>query len=65
MPDYADTAPALLIKKMGGMVLLIVGFLLAVLGYTNDSNSLATLGVLLLVGGLVLLVLKIFRRNQP
>jgi hypothetical protein len=65
MPDYADTSPTLLIKKMGGVALLVLGFLFIALGYINDSNALAMFGGLVLLGGLALLVLKIFRRNQP
>jgi uncharacterized membrane protein YidH (DUF202 family) len=64
MPDQVAETPVLLIKKMGGLLLLIVGFLLAALGYENGSNGLAMLGIVLVAIGIVLLVLKIFRRNQ-
>jgi uncharacterized membrane protein YjjP (DUF1212 family) len=64
MPEYAGEKPVLLIKKMGGLVLLLFGFVLAALGYANESNGIIILGVLLLIGGMVLLVLKIYRRNQ-
>jgi hypothetical protein len=65
MTDEAAPAPILLIKKIAGVALLILGLLLTVLGYGNSSRGLLTFGVLVLIGGLVLLVLKIFRRNQP
>jgi hypothetical protein len=65
MPEHSGEKPLLLMKKMGGPVLLLFGFILAALGYANGSNVLTVTGVLLLVGGIILLVLKIHRRNQP
>jgi hypothetical protein len=65
MPDYASDTPIFLVKKVGGLVLLILGLLLIVLGYGYESNGLLILGVLVLAGGIALLVLKIVRRNQP
>ncbi len=65
MPEDVGTTPALLIKKMAGVALLILGVLLIMLAYSSDSNRLAIFGALVLLGGLVLLVLKIFRRNPP
>jgi hypothetical protein len=64
MPNTATETPVLLIKKMGGVVLLLLGLLLTALGYSNGSNGVATLGFVLLAGGVALLVLKILRRNE-
>ena len=36
-----------------------------VLGYTEGSNGIKALGGVLLAGGIILLILKIYRRNQP
>jgi hypothetical protein len=64
MVAYADEKPVLLIKKLGGVVLLIVGLLLAALGFANGSTMIGSLGVLVLAAGAVLLALKIARRNE-
>ena len=64
MVAYAGEKPVLLIKKLGGLLLLVFGFLLLAAGYNNGSTGLGVLGMLLLAGGVVLLALKIARRNQ-
>ena len=64
MANAAGT-PILLIKKVGGLFLVLAGFLLLASGLGSDSRALTTLGSLTLVGGLALLVLKIMRRNAP
>jgi hypothetical protein len=56
--------PILLIKKLGGILLLLFGLLLTALGLSDDSTGLTTLGILLLAAGAILMVLKIIRRNQ-
>jgi drug/metabolite transporter (DMT)-like permease len=56
--------PILLIKKLGGILLLFFGLLLTALGLSDDSTGLTTLGILLLAAGAILMVLKIIRRNQ-
>ena len=61
----AAGTPMLLIKKVGGLFLVVVGFLLMASGLGSDSRALTTLAILMLVGGLALLVLKIMRRNAP
>ncbi|MET3908614.1 putative membrane protein [Bradyrhizobium sp. S3.3.6] len=54
----------LLIKKLGGLFAIIIGCLLTAVGVTFESSGTTLVGVLLLVIGAVLLVLKIVRRNQ-
>jgi drug/metabolite transporter (DMT)-like permease len=60
----ASERPILLIKKLGGVLLLLFGLLLTALGLSNESNGLTTIGILLLVAGAIFLALKIVRRNQ-
>lgn len=56
--------PILLIKKLGGILLLLFGLLLTALGLNSDSGGLTTIGIILLVAGAIFLALKIIRRNQ-
>jgi hypothetical protein len=65
MPDTAGQTPILAVKKMGGIVLIILGLLLTAWGFSYGYTWLGILGVLLLVGGGVLLALKVIRRNPP
>jgi hypothetical protein len=65
MAAHAGEKPILLIKKLGGLVLLLFGFLLLAAGYSGGSTGLSVLGMLLLAAGAILLALKIARRNQP
>ena len=60
----AAERPILLIKKLGGILLLFFGLLLTALGLSNDATGLTTLGIILLAAGAILMVLKIIRRNQ-
>jgi drug/metabolite transporter (DMT)-like permease len=53
----------LLLKKVGGLVLLVCGVVLAALAYEDGSTGRAILGVLLAAAGIMLMVLKIVRRN--
>jgi uncharacterized membrane protein HdeD (DUF308 family) len=67
--EYATMAlagerPILLIKKLGGVLLLVFGLLLTALGFNSESTGLTAIGILLLAAGAILLVLKIIRRNQ-
>lgn len=54
----------LLIKKLGGVFLVILGCLLTAVGINLQSTGVIVLGVVLLVLGAILLALKIIRRNQ-
>ena len=60
----ADETPILLIKKLGGIALLIVGLLIAALGFANGSTMAGSLGIVVLAAGAVLLALKVARRNE-
>jgi uncharacterized membrane protein len=56
--------PILLIKKLGGVLLLVFGLLLTALGFTSESSGLTAIGIVLLVAGAIFLTLKIIRRNR-
>ncbi|WP_046866500.1 hypothetical protein [Microvirga massiliensis] len=62
MAAYAKDKPVFLSKKLGGL-LLICGSLLAALAYSDGTTGLNVPGILL-AGGVILLVLRIVRRNQ-
>jgi hypothetical protein len=64
MSGQAGEGLILLIKKLGGLGLTIVGCLLTAEGFHLRSTGLITLGVIFLAAGVILLVLKIVRRNQ-
>ncbi|MBZ9655978.1 hypothetical protein [Phyllobacterium lublinensis] len=53
-----------LFKKLGGLIVIILGFLITASGYRYGSTEYLTLGIALIGIGLVLLVLMIVRRNQ-
>jgi hypothetical protein len=55
----------LLLKKSAAVLLLLLGILLAVVGLYEESSPVIAVGFLSLLGGVVLLVLKIVWRNQP
>lgn len=54
----------LLVKKLGGLIAIIIGCLLTAVGVSFESSGTTFLGVLFLAVGAILLVLKIIRRNQ-
>jgi hypothetical protein len=54
----------LLTKKLGGLFAIILGCLLTAVGVTFEYGGTTFIGVLLLIVGAALLVLKIVRRNQ-
>jgi hypothetical protein len=60
----AREKPVLLLKKLGALALLLIGFLLAALGYHDRSTGLTIIGIVLIAAGLALWALKIIRRNQ-
>jgi hypothetical protein len=57
-------SPILLIKKLGGLLLLVIGLVMTALGANYGSTALIMLGTVMLVAGIALLALKIYRRNQ-
>ncbi|MHC2285418.1 hypothetical protein [Bradyrhizobium barranii] len=54
----------LLVKKLGGLLAIIAGCLLTAVGVTFESGGTTFLGVLFLIVGAILLVLKIMKRNE-
>lgn len=57
------STPTLLIKKLAGVFLLVIGFLLTATGMSTGYSGLTIIGWILLATGVVLLVMKILRRN--
>ena len=64
MVARAGEGCVLLGKKLYGLYLIILGFVLTAVGIYSTSTGLAVLGGLSLVAGLILLALKIARRNE-
>ena len=64
MAAQTSDGHVLLVKKLGGLFAIIVGCLLTAVGVTFEYSGTTFIGVLLLVIGAVLLVLKIVRRNE-
>lgn len=64
MAVYAEDKPVLLIKKFAALVFLLFGFLMTATGFANQSTPLAVIGALMLSIGVLLLVLKVVRRNR-
>ncbi|MCA1396788.1 hypothetical protein AB7M47_005124 [Bradyrhizobium elkanii] len=64
MVARASDGQLLLVKKLGGLIAILVGCLLTAVGVTFESTSTIVVGVLFLVLGAALLTLKIMRRNQ-
>ena len=64
MVAQASDGPLLLVKKLGGLFAVIIGCLLTAVGVTFEAPDTTIVGILFLVVGAVLLVLKIMRRNQ-
>lgn len=65
MAAVTDQGPVLLAKKFGAMLALILGAALTAYGYSESSTATMVVGVVLFVLGVVLLALKIVRRNRP
>lgn len=65
MAAVTDQGPVLLAKKFGAMLALILGAALTAYGYSESSTATMVVGVVLFVLGVVLLALKIARRNRP
>ncbi|MET0597222.1 MAG: hypothetical protein ABWZ57_05060 [Mesorhizobium sp.] len=59
-----DLKGRMLIGKLAGLALVIVGVLLAASGYRGGSPGYMAAGIALLVIGLIVLVRKILTRNQ-
>lgn len=59
------TTNALLANKLIAIGLLVIGFLILASGYRYGSPSSIMVGCLLLAIGIILLIVKIARRNKP
>jgi LPXTG-motif cell wall-anchored protein len=55
--------PMLFIKKLWGLLYVVLGCLGIAIGYENGSNWLIAAGIVALVAGVSLLALKVIRRN--
>jgi hypothetical protein len=64
MVARAGEGPILLIKKLGGMILIVLVCLLTAVGLNLGSIVQIALGIALLAGGMTLLAIKIVRRNR-
>ena len=64
MVARAGEGAVLLAKKLYGLFLIILGCLLTAVGVSSPSMGLTALGILSLIAGVILLVLKIIRRNE-
>lgn len=53
-----------MLNKIVGLAAIILGFLMMASGYRYGSTGTLITGIVILIAGLVLLVLKIARRNQ-
>jgi uncharacterized membrane protein HdeD (DUF308 family) len=62
MATYAGEA--LFAKKSMAIILLLLGIVLIVFGLNEQSSLVMTVGFLSFLAGVVLLVVKIVRRNQ-
>lgn len=63
MTTRAVDGTVLLIKKVGGLVLIIFGILSVATGFEAGSMGVMVIGIVALAVGLLLLALKIVRRN--
>jgi hypothetical protein len=59
-----NEAPVFLIKKMLGMGLLLLGLIVSAVGFAAGAPSFGILGLFIAAWGVVLLALKIIRRNR-
>ena len=64
MAGQAVEGPILLIKKLGGLLLVILGCLLIATGVNAGYTGLTVAGVAVVALGAVLLALRIVRRNR-
>jgi len=64
MAARAGEGHVLLVKKLYGLFLIILGSMLTAAGVSYASTGLTVFGILALIAGAILLVLKIMRRNE-
>jgi hypothetical protein len=63
MAISAVDGPMLLIKKVGGLMFVLAGFLGMAIGLETGSPGLIATGIVALAVGISLIVLKVRRRN--
>ena len=63
MATSAVQGPMLFIKKLWGLLYVALGFLGIAIGFETGSTWLIAAGIVALVVGVSLLVLKVIRRN--
>ena len=63
MAGHAAEGPILLIKKLGGLLLVILGCVLIATAVSAGYTGLSVAGGVLVAVGAVLLALKVLRRN--
>lgn len=51
-------------RPLGGLLLLVVGLLLLAAGIYSEMTGLSVLGVIAFLAGIVLLSLRVIRRNE-
>jgi hypothetical protein len=59
----SDVGESFLVKKSAAILLLLLGIVLIVIGMSGGYWLVASLGALSLLGGVILLALKIVARN--
>jgi hypothetical protein len=64
MVARANEGYVLFAKKIYGLFLIILGFVLTAVGSESNAPGLTALGILCLIAGAIFLVLKIIRRNE-
>jgi len=64
MATRAVDGSILFAKKLGGVFAMVVGALIAAIGADVGSSTTIAIGILFVVVGAILLVLKIIRRNE-
>jgi hypothetical protein len=64
MVARANDGHVLFAKKIYGLFLIILGFVLTAVGFESNAPGLTALGILCLIAGAIFLVLKIIRRNE-
>jgi hypothetical protein len=64
MATPAVDGSILFVKKLGGVFAIILGGLIAAIGADVASSATIAIGILFVIAGAILLVLKIIRRNE-
>jgi uncharacterized membrane protein YgdD (TMEM256/DUF423 family) len=64
MVTQGGVQTALALKKLGALALLIAGLGCMAAGFNGEHTGLITLGILLVAGSILLLTMKIIRRNS-